>query len=58
MLNGHDASIRKDLLWEIVDELPVHKAVDAMADDVLDLFPHLIPLCFLDVRHLQASRSA
>ena len=53
MLDGHDAGVREDLLREVVDQLPVHEAVDAVADDALALVRHLLPLRLLDVLHLQ-----
>jgi len=34
--------ICKDLLWEVVNQLPVDEAVDAVADDLLALFTHFL----------------
>ena len=58
MLNSHDASICKDLLWEVVDELSVYKAVEALANDVLHLGAHLLLLSLLNVCHLQSTAFA
>ena len=52
MLNGHDTSVCKDLLGEVVDELSVDEAVEALADDVLHLGAHLLLLCLLYICHL------
>ena len=52
MLNGHDACVCKDLLGEVIDELPIDEAVDAVADDGLYLGPHLVSLCLLYVCYL------
>ncbi len=52
VLNGHDASVCKDLLREVVDELAVDEAVEALADDVLHLGAHLPLLCLLYICHL------
>lgn len=52
VLNGHDASICKDLLREVVDELSVDKAVEALTDDVLHLGAHLLLFSLLNVCHL------
>ena len=52
VLNGHDTSVCKDLLGEVVDELAVDKAVEALADDVLHLGVHLLLLCLLYICHL------
>jgi hypothetical protein len=41
------------LLWEVVDELPVDEAVDAVAEDLLALGTHLVALRLLDLRHLR-----
>ena len=53
MLNGHDTGIGKDLLREVVDQLAVDKAVEAVADDILDLGSHLLLFCLLYVCHLK-----
>ena len=55
VLNGHDTSVRKDLLREVVDELAVDKAVEALTDDVLHFGAHLLLLCLLYVCHLQVT---
>ena len=52
MLNGHDTSVCKDLLREVVDELAVDEAGKALADDVLHLRAHLLLLCLLYICHL------
>lgn len=52
VLNSHDAGISKDLLREVVDELTVNKAVEALTDNVLHLDAHLLLLCLLYVCHL------
>jgi len=52
VLNGHDTSVCKDFLREIVDELAVDEAVEALTDDVLHLGPHLLLLCLLYICHL------
>ena len=56
MLDGHDARVCKDLFWEVVDELAVDKAVEALADYVLHLGSHLLLLRLLYVRHLHTSQ--
>ena len=48
----HDASVGEDLLGEVVDQLPVDEAVDAVADDLLALLAHLPALGGLDVGDL------
>ena len=58
MLDGHDIGICKDLLWEVVYELAVDKAVDAMGNDGLDFVPHLLLFCFLNICHLAYGRAS
>ena len=58
MFDGHDARIGKDLLGEVVDELAVDKAVDAVVYDGVHLGAHLVPLRLLYVRHLAITRAA
>jgi len=52
--NGHHAVVGKDLLGEVVDELAVDEAVDAVVDDLHALLAHLLLLRGLDLCHLRA----
>mmetsp|Transcript_40486 Transcript_40486/g.96218 ORF Transcript_40486/g.96218 Transcript_40486/m.96218 type:complete len:301 (-) Transcript_40486:646-1548(-) len=52
VLDCHHARVRKQLLREVVDQLTVDEAVDAVVDDLLHLVPHLVLLRGLDIRHL------
>lgn len=58
VLDGHDARIGKDLLGEVVDELAVDKAVDAVVYNGVHLAAHLVPLRLLYVRHLDITWAA
>jgi hypothetical protein len=40
MLDGHHASVCEDLLGEVVDQLAVDEAVDAVVDNVFHLHCH------------------
>ena len=42
MLDGHDPCLGEDLLGEVVDELSVDEAADAVVDDLLALVAHLL----------------
>ena len=53
VLDGHDSSIRKELLRVIVDELAVDEAVDVVPNDLVDLALHLVLLCLLYVCNLR-----
>jgi hypothetical protein len=48
----------EDLLREVVDELPVDEAVDAVVDDLLALLAHLVLLCGLNLANLAAAAAA
>lgn len=39
MLYGHHACVGKDLLREVVDQLPIDEAIDTVVDDALHLQP-------------------
>lgn len=54
MLDGHDAGVGEDLLGEVVNELAIDEAVDAVVDDVLALLAHLVLLRRLHLGHLKA----
>lgn len=47
--------ISKYLLWVVVDQLPVDETVDAMSDNLLTLFFHLVLFCSLNVSNLQTT---
>ena len=52
MLDCHKPCLRKDRLWQIINELAVDKDVSPMRDNLLALETHLILLRVLDLRHL------
>lgn len=58
VLDSHDASVREYLLREVVDQLSVDEAVDAVVDDLAALVAHLVSLRFLDVCHLRNAAMA
>jgi len=45
LTNSHHAMISKNFFWEVVDELAINKAVNAMVDDLHAFFAHLLFLC-------------
>mmetsp|Transcript_13265 Transcript_13265/g.26504 ORF Transcript_13265/g.26504 Transcript_13265/m.26504 type:complete len:483 (-) Transcript_13265:112-1560(-) len=51
VFDGHDAVFGEDLLGEVVDELAVDEAVDAVVHDFLAFAAHLVLLGLLDLRH-------
>lgn len=58
VLDSHDASIREYFLREVVDQLSVDEAVDAVVNNLAALVAHLVSLRFLDVRHLRSAAMA
>jgi hypothetical protein len=51
---GHTC-VCEDLLGEVVDELPVNEAIDAVVDDLLALLAHLVLLSSLNLTNLAAA---
>mmetsp|Transcript_6822 Transcript_6822/g.26358 ORF Transcript_6822/g.26358 Transcript_6822/m.26358 type:complete len:200 (-) Transcript_6822:663-1262(-) len=52
VLNDHHASLSKDGLRQVVHELAIDEAVDAVVDDLAALGAHLFPFRLFDLGHL------